>query len=543
MPLPPWPPSLSQAQLDELLLQATTYALAHGLLYLPPNSSNLPPPAIPASAIHAPFALFPTPFPRHLFEHAMKLQRIYNVLYTRVASDEAFLDQILSAETGVGKVDEFVGNLWRIWKDVRTEGLVQPLQLGIFRSDYLLHGEEGQDMTIKQVEFNTISASFGALSQAVDGLHRYLLASTGYFSCSHILKASNLPVNDTLTQLVKGLVMAHEAYLQSTASSSAPTPPPNVRAPRILFVVQPNERNVFDQRPLEYALLHQHGIHVLRRTFDELALATVSEDDGRRLYVRDSALCSADEGEKAKEAIEISVIYFRAGYTPTDFPTHAQFETRKMLERSRAIKCPSIAIQLAGSKKVQAVLSDPGVVEKFLLPTSSAGNQVLDDNVFSPKEVEELRASWMEMYSLDAPNAIERTLTQHADMVLKPQREGGGNNVYKAHIPPFLEKLEEKEREAWIAMKLIRVPKGARNWLARSGTGGVLANVVSELGTFGWALFGRSSPSSTSQPEAKSMMELREGGGGYLLRTKGEDSDEGGVATGFSVLDSVVLVD
>jgi len=27
------------------------------------------------------------------------------------------------------------------------------------------------------------------------------------------------------------------------------------------------------------------------------------------------------------------------------------------------------------------------------------------------------------------------------------------------------------------------------------------------------------------------------------LRTKGEDSDEGGVATGFSVLDSIILVD
>ena len=126
MPLPPWPPSLSQAQLDELTLQATTYALAHGLLYLPPHSeSSTPPSLIPASAIHAPFALFPTPFPRHLFEHAMKLQKIYNVLYARVASDEAFLDRILSVDTGVGKVDEFVGSLWRIWKDVRTEGLVQ----------------------------------------------------------------------------------------------------------------------------------------------------------------------------------------------------------------------------------------------------------------------------------------------------------------------------------------------------------------------------------------------------------------------------------
>jgi glutathione synthase len=29
---------------------------------------------------------------------------------------------------------------------------------------------------------------------------------------------------------------------------------------------------------------------------------------------------------------------------------------------------------------------------------------------------------------------------------------------------------------------------------------------------------------------------------GWLVRTKGKDSNEGGVATGFSVLDSVLLV-
>ena len=50
----------------------------------------------------------------------------------------------------------------------------QGLQLGIFRSDYLLHESDGK-LEIKQVEFNTISASFGALSQSIEGLHRYVV--------------------------------------------------------------------------------------------------------------------------------------------------------------------------------------------------------------------------------------------------------------------------------------------------------------------------------------------------------------------------------
>jgi glutathione synthase len=189
MPLPSWPPEITEEQLQELRLQATTYALAHGLLYLPPvENGQLP--LTPSSAIHAPFALFPTPFPRNLFARAQSLQQIHNVLYARVASDEEFLDGILSAETAVGRVDEFVGELWKIWKQVRSEKPTQvcpspvtirsfsyanqALQLGIFRSDYLVH-ESDSKLEIKQVEFNTISASFGALSQAVDGLHRYVV--------------------------------------------------------------------------------------------------------------------------------------------------------------------------------------------------------------------------------------------------------------------------------------------------------------------------------------------------------------------------------
>lgn len=56
-----------------------------------------------------------------------------------------------------------------------TESLkdaAQPLHLGLFRSDYLLHTGEGDALGIKQVEFNTISSSFGPLSEKVAAMHR-----------------------------------------------------------------------------------------------------------------------------------------------------------------------------------------------------------------------------------------------------------------------------------------------------------------------------------------------------------------------------------
>ena len=142
----------------------------------------------------------------------------------------------------------------------------------------------------------------------------------------------------------------------------------------------------------------------------------------------------------------------------------------------------------------------------------------------------------MDMWGLDegAGHGVRWARERAEKLVLKPQREGGGNNVYKEAIEPFVDNLPLKEREAWIAMELIAAPEGLGNYLVRAGSGAEGAgktDAVSELGIFGWALFG--GPGE----------EVREKEVGWLVRTKGKDSNEGGVAAGFSVLDSVLLVD
>lgn len=125
-----WPPALTDEQLDLLAHHATTYALSHGLTYLPATPTQ---PPSPSSAIHAPIALLPAPVPRSLFERAKKLQSVYNKLYAKVAMDDEFLDEVMGAEKGVGKSDDFVGKLWRGWKAIRDSegGVVQVLVIAI----------------------------------------------------------------------------------------------------------------------------------------------------------------------------------------------------------------------------------------------------------------------------------------------------------------------------------------------------------------------------------------------------------------------------
>jgi glutathione synthase len=83
-------------------------------------------------------------------------------------------------------------------------------------------------------------------------------------------------------------------------------------------------------------------------------------------------------------------------------------------------------------------------------------------------------------------------------------------------------------------MESISPPEGIGNYLVLPGKGVsdvVKTEVVSELGIFGWCLFG-------SQPERLKYDEV-----GWLLRTKKRRSDEGGIANGSSVYDSLVLLD
>jgi glutathione synthase len=131
-----WPPPLAKGQIEALSLEANTFALSKGLSYLPKPGTGTDISSIPVSAIHAPYTLLPTPFPRQLFRFAQRLQPFYNVLYSRIASDFDLLDRIMGAEVGVGRV-HFTGTLWWGWKDLRDlgeDGILQASFLCLFLS-------------------------------------------------------------------------------------------------------------------------------------------------------------------------------------------------------------------------------------------------------------------------------------------------------------------------------------------------------------------------------------------------------------------------
>ncbi|XP_075739387.1 glutathione synthetase isoform X4 [Rhipicephalus microplus] len=217
------------------------------------------------------------------------------------------------------------------------------------------------------------------------------------------------------------------------------------------------------------------------------------------------------------DGVEIAVVYYRTAYAPQQMDAKC-WDTRLRIELSRAIKCPSVQYHLAGTKKVQQVLAQPDVLERFFT------NKVIANSI---------RATFTGLYSLDLTpqghKAAEEAIAHPRNYVLKPQREGGGNNVYGDDVRNKLQALgRTKEREGYILMDLIQPPI-TTNYIVRSTEEASKCNVVSELGIFGVIL-----------GDQYELIENYEAG--HIVRTKMTGTSEGGICAGFASLDSVFLV-
>lgn len=174
--------------------------------------------------------------------------------------------------------------------------------------------------------------------------------------------------------------------------------------------------------------------------------------------------------------------------------------------------------------------------------------------------------------------AIEDAIKDGSNWVLKPQREGGGNNLYGVELSAFLMKNREdpvlsgmiysilciistsaSSCTIYIIIKIVTTtiltiirftglvvmlyyvctgyvlmqrifPKPQVTAFLRKGELLVLPS-ISELGVYGVFL-----GDGASEPLLNSCA-------GYLVRTKPDGVDEGGVAAGYSVLSSVYLTD
>ncbi|CAG7872278.1 unnamed protein product [Brassica rapa] len=422
---------------------------------------------------HAPISLLPTQFPESYWKQACEVAPIFNELVDRVSLDAKFIQDSLSRTK---KADIFTSRLLDIHSKMLESNKKEDIRLGLHRSDYMLDEET---KSLLQIEMNTISCSFPGFGRLVTELHQSLLRSHG----DHLgLDSERVPKNTSNSQFADAMAKAWLEYNNPRAV--------------VMIVVQPDERNMYDQHWLSSVLREKYPLLYL-------SLAEVETEGSVQ-----------EDGTLIVDGQEVSVVYYRSGYTPRDYPSESEWNARLLIEQSSAVKCPSIAYHLAGTKKIQQELAKPGVLERFM------------DN---KDDVAKLRKCFAGLWSLDDPEIIKKAIEKPELFVMKPQREGGGNNIYGDDVRENLLRLQkegEEENAAYILMQRI-FPKVSNVFLVREGVYH-RDQAISELGIYGAYLRNKERVIINEQS-------------GYLMRTKVSSSDEGGVAAGFAVLDSIYL--
>ncbi|PSS10160.1 Glutathione synthetase [Actinidia chinensis var. chinensis] len=460
--------------LQSMVYDALVWSSLHGLVVGDRNiqrSGKVP----GVGMVHAPFALLPMSFPESHWRQACELAPIFNELVDRVSLDGEFLQDSLSRTK---KVDAFTSRLLDIHSMMLQNNKNEEIRLGLHRSDYML---DEQTKLLLQIELNTVSSSFPGLSCLVSELHRSLL---NQFKEQLGLDSGRIPGNASLSQFAEALAKAWKEYNNPRAV--------------VMIVVQTEERNMYDQHWLSTVLKERYDVSTIRKTLAEI--------DEQGVLLPDGTLLVGDHA--------IGVIYFRAGYTPNDYPSESEWRARYLMEQSSAIKCPSISYHLAGTKKIQQELAKPNVLERFL------------DN---KDDIAKLRKCFAGLWSLDDSSIVKDAIERPEFYVMKPQREGGGNNIYGDDMRKALLRLQEEgteENAAYILMQRI-FPTIAPSLLMRDGICHK-NHAISELGIYSAYLRNKENVIMNEHC-------------GYLMRTKVSSSNEGGVAAGFAVLDSVYL--
>jgi len=364
-----------------------------------------------------------------------------------------------------------------------------------FIDDYMLDTKVD---TMRQIEFNTISSAFSGLTGIVADLQKAILRYALDNCYVRELKPNEekeksstidfiLP-NDALKKSAEAMIKAFELYNNENAC--------------ILFVIVPNERNICDQNALIDAIQKVKPlIRFHLKTLEQLINELLFDENTFNIYLKSSH-------------DEIAIVYYRAGYIPDHYINENCWLVREKIEQSRAIKCPTIRSQLSGCKIVQEYLTHDNIIEKYI------NDENLSKNI---------RSTFALMFNFDDKKTRKKNidlLRQNPNgFVLKPNREGGGNNKYGDDILNLIEK-EEDHLNYYIAMEKIIPPTCTSCLIKPNGKHILHVECINEIGIFG-----------TMVTNVDTNEEYINEVAGYLVRTKTIDTNEGGVATGYSVLD------
>jgi glutathione synthetase len=457
---------------------------------------------------HAPFSLLPTPFPTHAFHEALVVQQKLNLTMHRLREDTSYL---LTTLQSLAERDEFTGKLSRIMRAVHNEGLAQTVSLALHRSDFVLHLPTAATLPhLRLASIQTANPAFFALGPLLSDMHRHLLSR--FPLCESGPKA--LPPNNALLNIVD--LFARTVALYCSMYALLP-------GSACVLVIESSsdaiDPSALELRRVEQLLWDRHRVSIHRRSLSSVSADVVFRVD-RSIHVADT---------------EVGLVFFRGGLRASDYASASEWSARLQLERSRAVKCPTVADQLSGMLRILLTLADPKVLDAFASDDASttaisavmSGWHLLTAPGFDSAGPDPGLGHGDRRGSLHGQGTmLRRVLDAPEEYVLQACVGRGSHVMVGGDLVDHLLTLAPCDRPLHVLQERARPPM-RRNYFVQN-TSVVLGNAVSELGVFGAVL-------------ADGAEVLHASVLGHVLRSTMTDLD-GGMSSGLAVLDSPFLV-
>jgi glutathione synthase len=175
-----------------------------------------------------------------------------------------------------------------------------------------------------QVELNTIASSFGCLSTLTTQLHKHVL---GRLAAAAAATAGPNPTQqqqqDMLQLLDHQRLPSNEAMAGISRALAAATRAAGGPNAVMVMVVQPGERNAYDQQWLQQTLWQEHGVATQRLSLGEM-------QDAMELRPHPQQQQQQQQLVLKSTGQVVGCVYFRAGYTPNDYPSEKEWQVGGM---------------------------------------------------------------------------------------------------------------------------------------------------------------------------------------------------------------------
>jgi len=362
---------------------AAAWTLQHGLVSGKGLSHGISP---------APITLLPTPFPYETFVQSKSYCTDLSAVLQRASCD---YDWIMNSMSTYATENSFVGELLKVYRDAYVTGSVQPISLAIRRYDFA--ATSSTPPSVKHTSHSCdYSSSFPATLTSL--LHRHIIARCNGGEGLDMYRHLVLPANQSLVNIPASIARALRLFEEQQGL----VPPLESLGTRkkdsiqwkpscsVLCIVS-QDPTVEDDRWLELLLWEQYQIQTLR--------CSLGGVEGR---LHPTSRNLTVQGQT------IGLVIFRAGFLEKDYPTRKEWEARRMIEFSSAIKCPTLGHMLLDLKWMHyMLLNRPSSLERF---STNNGPPL-------PRISKQVRQLALGRYAVDDRTIVNRA-TAHPDKYL-----------------------------------------------------------------------------------------------------------------------------